>query len=164
MTSLSRIRRPGARRAGRDDGQALVELALALPILLLLLMGIIQFGIMISDYSTLVDAARSGAQELSVGRGLSDPCDLAVKQAMTNTAGAFSVPASDFTPSFNSTADYCGTSSGCPFVYNTSCNSGGTLVQGDQATMSVSYPYTLSVMGLGVLHFTLRSSSSDAIQ
>jgi Flp pilus assembly protein TadG len=141
-----------------------------MPLLLLLLMGIIQFGIMISDYSTLVDAARAGAQELAVGRGLTDPCDLAVKQAMANTAGAMSLPSSDLTPSFtNSTADYCGSTSttsnsGCTFVYNSSCNSNGTEVQGDEATMSVTYPYTLSVFGLGVMHLTLSSSSSDAIQ
>jgi Flp pilus assembly protein TadG len=164
MRSLPRIRSRGFRRARREDGQALVELALAMPLLLLLLMGIIQFGIMISDYSTLVDAARAGAQELAVGRGLSDPCDLAVSQAMTNTAGAMSLPSSDITPSFHSTADYCGTSSGCAFKYQSSCNANGNLVQGDEATMTISYPYTLSVIGLGVLHLNLSSSSSDAIQ
>jgi Flp pilus assembly protein TadG len=133
-------------------------------------MGIIQFGIMISDYSTLVDAARAGAQALAVGRGLTDPCDLAVNQAIANTAGALSLPASDLTPSFtNSTADYCGSTSttsnsNCTYKYETTCIVNGTEVQGDEATMSVKYPYRLSVFGMGVMNINLTSSSSDAIQ
>ena len=103
----------------------MVEFALVAPVLLMLVIGMMQFGLLFNKYITLTDAVRGGARSLAIGRGLSDPCDLAVTQAMAGTAGAFSVPGSDFTPSFNSTADYCGTSSGCTFVYNTGCNSNG---------------------------------------
>lgn len=164
MKSIRDIRGFRIRRGGRDDGQALVEMALVMPFLLLLLMGIIQMGIMLSDYSTLVDSARAGAQELSIGRGLTDPCDLAVKTAMSDAAGDLTLPSGDVTPSFSSTADYCGTNSSCKYVYNTSCNSNGALVQGDEVTMSISYPYTLSIIGLGILSLHLSTSSSDAVQ
>lgn len=45
-----------------DEGQSLVEFALVLPILLLLIMGIIQFGLVLSGYVTISNAAREGAR------------------------------------------------------------------------------------------------------
>jgi Flp pilus assembly protein TadG len=164
MRSLSNIRRRGLRRARREEGQALVELALAMPLLLLLVMAIIQFGIMLSEYSSLVNAGRAGARALALGRGLSNPCDPAVKAAMASTAGQFSIPSSDITPSFSSTKDFCGTSSGCTYVYASSCNTSGNENQSDDAEVTITYPYTLSVFGLGVMHLTLSTSSTDAVE
>jgi Flp pilus assembly protein TadG len=46
-------------RTHDDNGQTMVEFALVLPILLVLLFGIIQFGITFKDYVTLTDAVRS---------------------------------------------------------------------------------------------------------
>ena len=51
------------RRFARDEGQALVEMALALPILLLLLVGIFEFARAYSIKQTLVNAAREGARQ-----------------------------------------------------------------------------------------------------
>ncbi|MGI6488868.1 MAG: pilus assembly protein [Syntrophomonadaceae bacterium] len=48
-------------------GQALVELALVLPILLLLLMGIIEFGRIFFSYLTITELAREGARYGVVG-------------------------------------------------------------------------------------------------
>jgi Flp pilus assembly protein TadG len=56
------------RRADRERGQALVELALVLPIFLLLLLGIVQFGSVFRDYIALTDATRVGARQASVAR------------------------------------------------------------------------------------------------
>jgi Flp pilus assembly protein TadG len=46
----------------RDSGQALVELALALPLLLLILVGIFEFARAYSIKQSLVNAAREGAR------------------------------------------------------------------------------------------------------
>lgn len=43
-------------------GQAMVEFALVLPFLLLLIMAIIQFGLVLSGYVTVSNAAREGAR------------------------------------------------------------------------------------------------------
>ena len=61
------------RRARREDGQAYVEFALVLPILLLVVMGIIQFGTAFKDYIALTDAVRVGARQASVSRSIVDP-------------------------------------------------------------------------------------------
>ena len=57
-------------RRRRENGQAVVELALVLPLMLLLLLGIIQFGSLFRDYIALTDATRVGARQASVARSL----------------------------------------------------------------------------------------------
>jgi Flp pilus assembly protein TadG len=58
-----------SRRSG-ESGQAFVELALVLPILLLLLLGVIQFGNVFRDYIALTDATRVGARQAAVSRSI----------------------------------------------------------------------------------------------
>lgn len=53
------------RRLG-DRGAAAVEFALILPLLLLFLFGVVQFGFMFSVYNTMVHAAREGARAMAV--------------------------------------------------------------------------------------------------
>ncbi|MFO7588156.1 MAG: pilus assembly protein [Gemmatimonadota bacterium] len=57
-------RRAARARRGwrRDDGQALVEMAIALPLLLILLVGIFEFARAYSIKQTVVNAAREGAR------------------------------------------------------------------------------------------------------
>ncbi|MFF5175551.1 TadE/TadG family type IV pilus assembly protein [Micromonospora sp. NPDC000089] len=50
-----------------DRGAAAVEMALVLPLLLLLLFGIIDFGRMLNAQLTLTEAAHDGARAASVG-------------------------------------------------------------------------------------------------
>src|SRR5947199_2028350 len=49
-----------------DDGQNLVEFALLLPILMYILMGIMQFGLIFAVYLTLNNAVREGARWASI--------------------------------------------------------------------------------------------------
>jgi Flp pilus assembly protein TadG len=56
MATLNRGRRRGER------GQAIVELALTLPMLLLIVMGIFDFGVMFQRYEIVTNAAREGAR------------------------------------------------------------------------------------------------------
>ncbi|MCB2294204.1 pilus assembly protein [Clostridium algoriphilum] len=45
-----------------EKGQSLVEFAILLPLLILLLMGILEFGIMLNSYLTIHNSAREGAR------------------------------------------------------------------------------------------------------
>lgn len=56
-----------------EKGQAVVEFALVLPVLLLLLLGILQFGLVFKDYVALTDAVRAGARTGAVSRQAADP-------------------------------------------------------------------------------------------
>lgn len=46
----------------RSDGQGLVEYALVLPVFLLITFGIMEFGFLFLQYSTIANAAREGAR------------------------------------------------------------------------------------------------------
>lgn len=56
----------GRRRRSRDAGQATVELALALPLVAVLLLVIAQVGLVVRDQVLVVHAAREGARAASV--------------------------------------------------------------------------------------------------
>ena len=60
-------RRRHAASDSRDRGSVAVEFALLLPVLLLLIFGIIDFGRAINDQITLTQAAREGARLASLG-------------------------------------------------------------------------------------------------
>ena len=47
----------------REDGQAMVEFAIVVPVLLMVVLGIIQFGILFNHSLTLTDAVRAGARQ-----------------------------------------------------------------------------------------------------
>jgi Flp pilus assembly protein TadG len=59
---LPRIRR----RHAREDGQALVELAFVLPIVMLILFGIIDFGLALNNYNADTNLANLAARAASV--------------------------------------------------------------------------------------------------
>lgn len=50
------------KRMGAEAGQDLVEYALVLPLFLLLVTSVIEFGILFYQYSTVVNAAKEGAR------------------------------------------------------------------------------------------------------
>jgi Flp pilus assembly protein TadG len=55
------------RLAAREQGAAAVEMALVLPLLLLLVFGIIEFGFIFNRYISVTHAAREGVRQLAVG-------------------------------------------------------------------------------------------------
>jgi Flp pilus assembly protein TadG len=117
-----------------ERGQTLVEFALVLPILSLLLLGVIQFGIVFNNYITLTDAVRAGARKGAVGRNLQDPQG-AVEQAVRNAA-------TDLKP-----ADL-------QITVNSS------FTQGSDVTVTATYPYEVKLLGFGVTITSGRLSSS----
>lgn len=159
---LRQLTRPAAARrrllsAGRrDDGQALVEMALALPLLLLILTAILQFGITYNKYITLTDAVRAGARSLALEGGSLDPCDPAI--AMTiNSAINLGLSSSEVSPSFSNSSDTCGSGS---YPSHTA----GTANTGDTATITASVPFTISVFGMHVFNGTMSASASDEVE
>jgi hypothetical protein len=68
------------RRGDREDGQALIEFALILPLFLMIVVGIIQFGVALNFWLDLQRVANQGARWAAVNCGQSastpgsDPC------------------------------------------------------------------------------------------
>lgn len=71
-------------------GQALVEFALVLPILLVVVLGIVQFGVILNGYVSITHAAREGARMAAVGGGDEDDIKNRVVSA-TKTTGFIDV-------------------------------------------------------------------------
>ena len=61
--------RRGVRDPRSEDGQALVEFALVLPVVLILLLGIAYFGIALTDWTDETNIANSGARYASRNEG-----------------------------------------------------------------------------------------------
>ncbi len=81
---MSSSRRP---RVRGDEGQTLVEFALVLPVLLLLIIGILDFGLGLQNYVALGNAVREAAREASVhGSGASVPWGPAANDANVTAA------------------------------------------------------------------------------
>lgn len=55
-------------RAGRDTGASMVEFAVALPLLLILVLGIIEFGFVLAQMNEIRHGAREGARYAAVSR------------------------------------------------------------------------------------------------
>lgn len=65
----------------REEGQELVELGLVLPVLLLLLFAILEFGLVIFSYNAVSEVAREGARY-----GVAHPTDLVGIEATARAA------------------------------------------------------------------------------
>lgn len=74
--------RPGRRNFGAEEGQAMVEFALVLPIILLLLFGMLQFALVLNARQTVAYAAQAAAN------GYAQSLQRARGDAEAGTAGA----------------------------------------------------------------------------
>jgi Flp pilus assembly protein TadG len=121
-----------------ERGQTMTELALVLPILVVLVLGIAQFGVAFNNYVTLTDAARAGARKAAVSRNSSSPASDCVKAAQ---AAAASLTQANLT---------------------VTCSSSWTI--GSDVTVTASYPYSISLLGWVVKSGSLTSSMKERVE
>ena len=69
-------------RSGGSEGQAAVELALALPLLAMLLLALVQLGLLVRDQVLVVHAAREAVRQAAV-----DAAPDAARQAASASSG-----------------------------------------------------------------------------
>ena len=107
-----------------ERGQSMTEFALVLPLLVLILFSIIQFGIAFNNYITLTDAVRAGARKAAVARHTSDPEATTIAAVRAAASGLKSADLLiDVDSSWNASED---------------------------VRVAASYPYSISLMGLVV--------------
>ena len=106
-----------------ERGQTVAEFALVLPLLMLILLAIIQFGILFKDYLDLTDAVRAGSRHAAVMR--LDPDKIQkTKDAIKRAAPDLTLADGDIT------------------VAST------TWKTGDDVTVTASYPYKIDLLGM----------------
>jgi len=145
MTRAIRARR----HARREDGQAYVEFALVLPLLLLIVMGIIQFGTVFKDYIALTDAVRVGARQAAVSRSILDPNQRVplVEQKMKDAAGTLDTSKMVITVT--------------PWDPTTSTEA--WVASGD-VTVRASYPLKINLLGMVVFDSTMNSRTTERVE
>ena len=82
-------------RRRRRAGQALVEFALVIPVFLLIMMGILDFGRAILAYNTLSNAARDGARVAIVDQSVSGGVPIGAQEAADQAIGLGLDPSAD---------------------------------------------------------------------
>jgi Flp pilus assembly protein TadG len=128
-----------SRAAFRSErGQSLAEFALVLPLLVLLLFGIIQFGVTFNHYITLTDAVRAGARKAAVSRHQPDPVAV--------TTDRVEEAATDLNPD-----DLLVTVE-------------STWEAGDEVVVSASYPYSIKVLGKTIKSGLMHSETTERVE
>ena len=136
-------------RARRQDGQAYVEFALVLPILLLIVMGIVQFGTAFKDYIALTDSVRVGARQASVSRSIVDPNQRVpiIVQKMKDAAGTLDTSKLVITVT----------------PYDPVTNTATWAPSGD-VTVRASYPFKVNLLGMVVFDTTMNSRTTERVE
>lgn len=142
-------------RIGRDrSGVSAIEFAIIAPVLMTVAVGIAQFGLVLNNYIVLTEAVADGARVFALSRGSSTPLTTTTS-AVTSSASTLTTASITVTTSVNGTA--CTTDSGCSTAL--------TSASGQQATVSATYPCSLTVYGYNYApSCTLTSSTADIIE
>ena len=116
----------------------MTEFAIVLPVLVVLLFGIVQFGVLFNNYVTLTDATRAGARAAAVSRQASDPtgaADAAVRASASDlNQGSLGISISSaWTP-------------------------------GAPVTVKATYPYSINLLGWVVSSGSLSTSTTEAVE
>jgi Flp pilus assembly protein TadG len=125
------------RRSRRDSGQAVVEFALVVGVLLFVLLAIIQFAVLYSNYVTLTDATRVGARVAAVSRA---SCPGNTEQAVRDAASTFDQ------------AQLNVTVTACPWT------------PGGSVSVTATYPYSIDLLGLVVASGNLSSTTKERVE
>jgi Flp pilus assembly protein TadG len=123
-----------------ERGQAMVEFAIIVPILLVVLLGIMQLGVVYNNWVTLTDAARAGARKGAVCRSGCSP------NATTATTSAVK----------NSAADLNQSKLGVTVT--------SSWAQGSDVTVSASYPWSVNIMGIVVASGTMTATTTERVE
>jgi Flp pilus assembly protein TadG len=130
------------RRFLGERGQGLVEFVLVLPLLCLIILAIVQFGVLWNNYETLTAATREGARKAAVSRTAADPVGAATQAVKDSAYGL------DFTQA------------GASITVTPST----PWTAGSQVTVTATYPYSINLLGIAVKSGSLTSSTKERVE
>lgn len=126
------------RRLRAENGQTMVEFALAVPLLLIVLFAVVQFGIVYNDYVTLTDSTRAGARKAAVSRLESSPS--AIAEAAVR-ASASDLDQADLDVDVDAVWEH-----------------------GEDVTVTATYPYEIDLLGIVVASGDLESATTERVE
>lgn len=116
----------------------MVEFAIVVPLVLLLLLAILQCGIVFNQYISLTDATRAGVRQAAVGRSIADPTGATISRVRTSAAN---LDQAQLAVSVQS-----------------------SWAQGADVTVTASYPYSISLLGLVVKSGRMTSQTTERVE
>jgi Flp pilus assembly protein TadG len=122
----------------QEKGQAMVEFALVLPVLCVLLLAVIQFGVVFNNYITLTDAVRAGARTGAVSRLATKPVDVTEAKVRASASG---LSAAELKVTIAS-----------------------TWAAGSDVTVTATYPWDISLLGFVVGSGSLTSKTVERVE
>ncbi len=122
-----------------ERGQTITELALVLPILVVLVLAIAQFGVAFNNYVTLTDAARAAARKGAVSREAGQSTDC--RNAGYAAGGNLKNPGTDF---------------------KVVCSSSWSI--GSDVNVTATYPYSISLLGWVVKSGMLTTTMKERVE
>jgi Flp pilus assembly protein TadG len=134
-TALERRRR--GRGRPRQRGQSLVEFALVFPLFILLLAGMIDFGLGLYSYMTINNATRDSAR-LGATMCTANPCAAAVSARAVNTSSGLAIDA----PQIRCTTPPTPPDNDPENDAAVNCAS-GTVKPGDSVIVTIHYKYKM---------------------
>lgn len=151
--ALHRLRR-------QDGAQSLVEFALTLPALMLIVSGVMVFGLAFNNYIMLTEATAIGARQLAISRGQSlDPCRT-VATAVIAGAPLLTPASMTFRISLNGNV-YSGTTCAGTATAGAPSN----MVLGTNVIVTVTYPFSLPIFrNFLTSSFQLNAQNAELMQ
>lgn len=146
-----------ARNLARGErGSAIVETAVAIPVLMMIITAIFQFGLVFNRMISLTQGATVAAQVLQSDRlsASNDPCADTFK-ALTGAAPTLSSTKISISITMNG---------GSPITTTSCAGSQSQLAQGAPVTVEAKYPYTLSIVGINVVSGTMDTGQISEIE
>ena len=116
----------------------MVEMAIALPVILMILFAILQFGVVFHDYLALTDAVRVGSRKAAVSREVPDPVGK-TKSAVQAAAPNLNLPSDDI-------------------------DVVSPWTPGSDVTVTATYPYSLKLYGVSIMSGSLSSSTTERVE
>jgi len=116
----------------------MTEFAIVLPVLVLLVFAVIQFGITFNNYLALTDAARAGARKAAVSRLSGNGSSAGVS---ATRASAADLNQSKLAVTVSS-----------------------SWTQGDNVSVTATYPYSISLLGLVVKSGRLSTTVTERVE
>ena len=139
---------------GERSGAAVVEFGLVLPLLLLLLIGMVEFGLTLNNYIVLTEAVRAGGRQFAISRGAVDPFGTTVNeiyQAAPNLTQA------NLTITLSVNGTQC--------TDKPSCSNALANAQGEPVRVTASYPCNLAFLGFDFApHCSLTSQITEIVE
>jgi Flp pilus assembly protein TadG len=141
----------------KEEGSALVEMAVTLPVVMLIMTGLFSFSIALYQKLLLSEAISVGGRMLAVDRGDTDPCKTIATAIYANAPGLTQA-------NINLTFVLNGVSTNAATCPGTSGAANSNMVAGQAAQIQATYPCTFMVYSKSFAACSMQTVVTEVVQ